>query len=228
MEVPVFSSTHPKGGCHGYRIHWQRFADERQFPPLWPVRSFRTDVLPVNFSARMGLLLFDAGTPITSGTWLRTALGADCGRTVQADCPREKARAFMRVQGSVLGFDAQMRVLAQRTEPLALHEFELRRRAGTLPARAVAVTFDDGYVDNLNVAVPLLNVHSIPATVFVAAGMIGTGREFWWDDVERIAFSVRALLGSPPALSIPWSVDDGAPFIAERSMAHWNAAAPVD
>lgn len=125
-------------------------------------------------------------------------------------------------------FDAQMRVLAHRTEPLALREFELRRRAGTLPARAVAVTFDDGYVDNLHVAVPHLNAHGIPATVFVAAGMIGTGREFWWDDVERIAFSARALVGSPPALLIPWSVDDGAPLMAERELAHWKAAAAAD
>lgn len=125
-------------------------------------------------------------------------------------------------------FDAQMRILAQRTEPLPLREFELRRRAGTLPARAIAVTFDDGYVDNLQVAVPLLNAHGIPAIVFVAAGMIGTGGEFWWDDVERIAFSTRALVGSPPALLIPWSVADGAPIIVERTMAHWNAAAPAD
>ena len=58
------------------------------FPPLWPVRSFRTDLLPVNFSARMGLFLFDAGTPITSGTWAAARAGADYWRTVQADCPR--------------------------------------------------------------------------------------------------------------------------------------------
>ena len=38
------------------------------FPSLWPVRSFRTDVLPANFSERMGLFSWDAGTPITSGT----------------------------------------------------------------------------------------------------------------------------------------------------------------
>ena len=60
------------------------------FPPLWPVRSFRTDVLPVNFSARMGLLLFDAGTPITSGTWLRTALGRTAGELCKPTVPAKK------------------------------------------------------------------------------------------------------------------------------------------
>ena len=48
------------------------------FPSLWPVRSFRTDVLPANFSARMGLFSFDAGSPITSGTWEAARAGADC------------------------------------------------------------------------------------------------------------------------------------------------------
>ena len=47
-------------------------------PSLWPVRSFRTDVLPVNFTARMGLFSFDAGTPLMAGTWTAARAGADC------------------------------------------------------------------------------------------------------------------------------------------------------
>jgi len=125
-------------------------------------------------------------------------------------------------------FDAQMRVLAQRMVPLALSEFERRRRAGNLPARAVAVTFDDGYADNLYAAAPRLEAHGIAATVFVTAGMIGSGREFWWDDVERIAFTPRALNGLPPALSIPWSRDDGAAITEEQIGTHWNVTAHLD
>ena len=53
-------------------------ASKDAFPSLWPVRSFRTDVLPANFSARMGLFSFDAGSPITSGTWAAARAGADC------------------------------------------------------------------------------------------------------------------------------------------------------
>ena len=37
-------------------------------PSVWPVRTLRSDVLPANFSARMGLFSMDAGTPLTSGT----------------------------------------------------------------------------------------------------------------------------------------------------------------
>ena len=47
-------------------------------PSLWPVRGFRSDVLPANFSARMGLFSFDAGTPLMAGTWKAARTGVDC------------------------------------------------------------------------------------------------------------------------------------------------------
>jgi acetoin utilization deacetylase AcuC-like enzyme len=47
-------------------------------PSVWPIRSLRSDVLPANFSARLGLFSMDAGTPLTSGTWLAARAGADC------------------------------------------------------------------------------------------------------------------------------------------------------
>lgn len=47
-------------------------------PSVWPVRTLRSDVLPANFSARMGLFSMDAGTPLTSGTWAAARAGADC------------------------------------------------------------------------------------------------------------------------------------------------------
>ena len=47
-------------------------------PSVWPVRTLRSDVLPANFSARMGLFSMDAGTPLTSGSWAAARVGADC------------------------------------------------------------------------------------------------------------------------------------------------------
>ncbi|GAB3391702.1 histone deacetylase family protein [Azotobacter armeniacus] len=47
-------------------------------PSVWPVRNHRSDVLPENFSARMGLFSFDAGTPLTAGTWRAARSGAWC------------------------------------------------------------------------------------------------------------------------------------------------------
>jgi peptidoglycan/xylan/chitin deacetylase (PgdA/CDA1 family) len=53
-----------------------------------------------------------------------------------------------------------------------------------LPKRAVAITFDDGYADNLTAAKPLLAAAAASATVFVTTGALG--EEFWWDALERI------------------------------------------
>lgn len=47
-------------------------------PSVWPVRGFRSDVEPANFAARMGLYSFDAGTPLTAGSWAAARGGAAC------------------------------------------------------------------------------------------------------------------------------------------------------
>ncbi|MBK7315797.1 histone deacetylase family protein [Candidatus Aalborgicola defluviihabitans] len=47
-------------------------------PSVWPTRTFRTDIEPDNFSAKMGLYSFDAGTPFTAGTWVAARAGAHC------------------------------------------------------------------------------------------------------------------------------------------------------
>ena len=58
--------------------------------------------------------------------------------------------------------------------PLAVRVRALR--AGTLPARALAIPFDAGYADNHDVALPILQRHGLPATFFVATGFLDGGR----------------------------------------------------
>jgi len=53
-------------------------AQRDALPSYWPIRTFRSDVLPASFPARMGLFSFDAGSPITSGTWTAARQGASC------------------------------------------------------------------------------------------------------------------------------------------------------
>jgi len=65
-------------------------------------------------------------------------------------------------------------------------------RAGTLPKGAIAISFDDGYVDNLRVAAPTLAQRDLPATVFVATAAMGSGRMMWWDELGDV-------LGHDPA-----------------------------
>ncbi len=64
--------------------------------------------------------------------------------------------------------------------------------AGLLPARAAALTFDDGYADNVTVALPLLRRHGLPCSFFVATDFLNGGR-MWNDSL------VEAVRGSPLA-----------------------------
>jgi peptidoglycan/xylan/chitin deacetylase (PgdA/CDA1 family) len=75
-------------------------------------------------------------------------------------------------------FDAAMRWVASSFNVLTVGEAIERRREDTLPSRALCITFDDGYADNAEVALPILARHGLRATFFVATGFIGGGRMF--------------------------------------------------
>ena len=53
-------------------------ADKDILPSVWPTRTFRTDIEPDNFAAKVGLYSYDAGSPFTSGTWVAARKGAEC------------------------------------------------------------------------------------------------------------------------------------------------------
>lgn len=61
---------------------------------------------------------------------------------------------------------------------LPLSEAVERLKAGTLPARAACITFDDGYADNATNALPILQKHGLTATFFIATGYLNGGRMF--------------------------------------------------
>src|SRR5574338_854149 len=70
------------------------------------------------------------------------------------------------------GFERHMTFLAEEFNVLPLSEAcELLSR-GKLPARAVAITFDDGYADNEKVALPILKRLRLPAAFFIATGFM--------------------------------------------------------
>jgi peptidoglycan/xylan/chitin deacetylase (PgdA/CDA1 family) len=83
-------------------------------------------------------------------------------------------------------FASHLQWLARNRIVFPLAEFAKRHRAGTLPAKAVAITLDDGYACNAAVAAPLLAEAGVPATIFLPAELIERGDEFWWDELARI------------------------------------------
>ena len=83
-------------------------------------------------------------------------------------------------------FNEQLQVIRDYFYPIRLQDLVQAQREGNIPRRAVVVTFDDGYADNLYNAKPLLERYAIPATVFLTSGSIGCNREFWWDELDRL------------------------------------------
>jgi peptidoglycan/xylan/chitin deacetylase (PgdA/CDA1 family) len=88
-------------------------------------------------------------------------------------------------------FAEQVEALVTGFSPLPLGELAARMDADDLPPRSVALTFDDGYRDNLHAAEPLLARHGVPATVFVTSWYVGSGRTFWWDELEALCEPAR-------------------------------------
>lgn len=83
-------------------------------------------------------------------------------------------------------FSRHLSWLEEEFSVLPLHEIVARQGRGEpLPLRACAITFDDGWRDNLEHALPALEKRGLPATIFVVTERVGTGGAFWPDEVCR-------------------------------------------
>jgi peptidoglycan/xylan/chitin deacetylase (PgdA/CDA1 family) len=82
---------------------------------------------------------------------------------------------------SVDRFAAQMRWLAEHYEVVSLRALSDHIRHHEPVRGMAAITFDDGYAGVFEHAVPVLEAHRLPATVFVVADASTEGAGFWWD-----------------------------------------------
>ncbi|MDY0748369.1 histone deacetylase family protein [Paucibacter sp. R3-3] len=64
-------------------------------PSVWPGKGLRYDVEPLNFSAQVGRYAFDAGTPLTAGTWAAALAGAACATDAARAVASGEARSAM-------------------------------------------------------------------------------------------------------------------------------------
>jgi peptidoglycan/xylan/chitin deacetylase (PgdA/CDA1 family) len=84
-------------------------------------------------------------------------------------------------------FRAQINWLCNHTRILTLNELIDRARQGLVGREpAVLITFDDGYRDNFDVAVPILAERNVPATFFIATAFLETPHLPWWDQVAYV------------------------------------------
>jgi len=111
-------------------------------------------------------------------------------------------------------FEAQMSFLSRRRRVIPIDELlNTLARGADPPPGTVLITFDDGYRNNLEVALPILIKYRLPAIIYLATGYVRTGQPQWVDQLYAI-FSERTCdnlelagpqrrrfaLGSPDAL----------------------------
>jgi peptidoglycan/xylan/chitin deacetylase (PgdA/CDA1 family) len=63
----------------------------------------------------------------------------------------------------------------------------------TLPKRFVAITFDDGYRDNFDLALPIFQRHGVPFTIFITSGMVRRTLSYWWRSLEELLLRKQSL-----------------------------------
>jgi peptidoglycan/xylan/chitin deacetylase (PgdA/CDA1 family) len=92
----------------------------------------------------------------------------------------------------VESFEQQMALIKRRYQLASIGDIVEGRLDRASGRAIVAVTFDDGYLDNYESAVPILKEHGIPAGFFVSTGLIGTDRGFR-HDLERLGVALPTM-----------------------------------
>ena len=91
-------------------------------------------------------------------------------------------------------FERQMRLLREHCEVLSIEQVLAMASPWRGRRPLVAVTFDDGYLDNYSKAAPILRRHRVPCAFFVSTGIVASDRRFP-HDVRR---------GNPPIDMMNW------------------------
>ena len=104
----------------------------------------------------------------------------------------------LRLAISPADFRRHMEHIASDYHALSFSEALQHLSAETIAPNQVVVTFDDGYADNLNEALPILQAWSIPAMIFLTVGPIDREIDLWF---ERITASVMSTTAATLDLS---------------------------
>ncbi len=108
-------------------------------------------------------------------------------------------------------FEKQMELLASRYHLVQLNDLDDLQSASVQRSGKpfVLITFDDGYRDNFEVALPILCRHGVPATFFVPTRYVEAPRLPWWDHVAYIIkrtqvprFAVQRTTDDPDPLTV--------------------------
>jgi len=90
-------------------------------------------------------------------------------------------------------FEEHLQYLKEHFTVISSKELVQGLKNQTIQNRSVVLTFDDGYLDNYQTAVPLLEKYRLPATFFITDARIRDRTPFWWDELEYIIVHTRHL-----------------------------------
>ena len=108
--------------------------------------------------------------------------------------PKQHQQYLTGIVHSLARFDEHMRIIASEYAPVSLEEIlGFAEEKAPIPRRAVAVTFDDGFADNLEVAAPVMNRYGIKGTVYVSVGFVEARETLWFLRI-RNAFNTSTVL----------------------------------
>jgi peptidoglycan/xylan/chitin deacetylase (PgdA/CDA1 family) len=102
-------------------------------------------------------------------------------------------------------FETLMSRLAQDHRLVSMDEAADRVRAGSVES-AVAVTFDDGYKDNLTYALPILKKYNIPATIYVTTRFLEGDCRMWWSDLREAIATRKAIRLEVQGSRMEWKI----------------------
>ena len=119
--------------------------------------------------------------------------------------------------------------LSRRFEIMDLADFAARFLAGEKPVRPVAViTFDDGWLDNFEVAFPILKDMGVTATIFLPTGFIGTKGAYWNARAEKAVRKIHErrdlLVRAFPDEKMP----EGAAFLVDLLLKNPPVSVKID
>ena len=104
-------------------------------------------------------------------------------------------------------FERQMESVSRRFSPVTINEIRLFLNGGNpLPRRAVAVTFDDGFADNSEIAAPILSRFGIRAAFYLTVGLIGTKDPPWYCRLRHAFATTQKRAWLCAANKKPWSL----------------------
>ncbi|MFT3764824.1 MAG: polysaccharide deacetylase family protein [Minicystis sp.] len=163
--------------------------------------------------ARAGDALDRAGL-LDRALWLRARLGRrelavlTYHRVGRPEAAGDLDPAVFEVEPDELA--AQLAVLRAHCTVVSLADVRRFARGRRLPPNPVLVTFDDGYADAHDVALPILRRAGVPATFFIPTAFPDAGRLFWWDRVwltMRRCSLARVEIDYPRPLSLRPAAD---------------------